>query len=63
MVLVGGPGDGRKVRASGPTVVWRACLYERTSGHQQVRGREVPVYGHRSDCCEGDGHGDTDGCE
>ncbi|MEU4567046.1 hypothetical protein [Micromonospora sp. NPDC023956] len=62
-LLRGGPGDGRVVDVSRPEVVWRSCLYERTSDMQQVRGREVRVYAHRPDCCEGYGRGDVDGCE
>ncbi|MFY1686529.1 hypothetical protein [Plantactinospora sp. WMMB782] len=63
VVLQGGPGGGQQVEASGPTVVWRACLYERTGDYQRVKGAELRVYGHQPDCCEGYGRGDTDGCE
>jgi len=63
VVLVGVPGGGQQVEASGPSLVWRACLYERTGDRQKVQDVEVRVYGHRPDCCEGYGRGDTDGCE
>jgi hypothetical protein len=63
VVLVGGPGAGQQVEASGSALPWRACLYERTSDRQRVRGVELRVYGHRADCCEGYGRGDVDRCE
>ncbi|MBE1485608.1 hypothetical protein [Plantactinospora soyae] len=63
VVLVGGPGAGQQVEVAGGTVVWRSCLYERTGEHRRMRGVEVRAHGHRPDCCEGHGRGDTDVCE
>ncbi|GAB3976929.1 hypothetical protein V1634_27225 [Plantactinospora veratri] len=63
VVLLGGSGGGQRVQVSGATVVWRACLYERTGDHQRVGGMDLRVYAHRPDCCQGYGRGDADGCE
>ncbi|WP_229402597.1 hypothetical protein [Micromonospora okii] len=62
-VLSGGPGDGQVVAGGGETVVWRACLYERTGDLDVRRGEQVRVYAHRTDCCEGYGRGAEDRCE
>ncbi|AVT39624.1 hypothetical protein [Plantactinospora sp. BB1] len=63
VVLQGGPGGGQQMETSGPTLVWRACLYERSGEHQWVKGGELRVYAHVVDCCEGYGRGDTEQCE
>ncbi|HEY0698957.1 MAG TPA: hypothetical protein VGD43_14245 [Micromonospora sp.] len=63
MALAGGPGDTQLVTASGPTIVWRACLYERTRERTEAGGWDVPVYAHRPDCCEAYGRGADDRCE
>ncbi|MFI0795071.1 hypothetical protein ACH4OY_20675 [Micromonospora rubida] len=63
MLLRGGPGDGQVVAGAGETVVWRACLYERTGDVDVRRGEQVRVYEHRADCCERYGRGAEDRCE
>ena len=63
MVLRRGPGDGQVVSATGETVVWRACLYERTNDWAWARGADRRVYEHRPDCCEPYGRGSEDRCE
>ncbi|MFG1953896.1 hypothetical protein [Micromonospora sp. NPDC048830] len=63
VVLRGGPGDGRVVRGGPESVVWGACLYERTTDVSQVHGRDLRVYRHRPDCCEPFGRGSEDRCE
>ncbi|MET8278323.1 hypothetical protein [Micromonospora sp. NPDC005174] len=63
VLLRGGPADGRVINGGGETVVRGACLYERTGQKADHRGKELPVYGHRADCCEADGRGAVDGCE
>lgn len=61
--LSGGPSDGRVVVGGGEAVVRGACLYERTGGTTTHRGKALPVYRHRPDCCEADQRGAVDGCE
>ncbi|MFI1194113.1 hypothetical protein ACH4T9_12760 [Micromonospora sp. NPDC020750] len=63
VLLRGGPGDGQVVAGGGETVVWRACLYERTGDVDVRRGGQVRVYEHRADCCERYGRGAEDRCE
>ncbi|MCM0678297.1 hypothetical protein NCC78_27015 [Micromonospora phytophila] len=63
VLLRGGPGDGQVVDGGGETVVWGACLYERTAEVGHRRGRDLRVYRHRADCCEAYGRGAEDRCE
>ncbi|MFF3869594.1 hypothetical protein [Micromonospora sp. NPDC001898] len=63
VLLRGGPGDGQVVAGAGETVVWQACLYERTTGLDGRHGGQVRVYRHRPGCCEPYGRGAEDRCE
>ncbi|MFF0372762.1 hypothetical protein [Micromonospora sp. NPDC005087] len=63
VLLRGGPGDGHVVDGGGESVVWGACLYERTSDIGRSRGRDLRVYQHRPDCCQPYGRGSEDRCE
>ncbi len=63
VLLNGGPADGRVINSDGETVVRGTCLYERTGETADHRGKALPVYRHRPDCCEADGGGSVDGCE
>ncbi len=63
-LLRGGPGDNHTTHAPRPDLVWRACLYQRTTDRTHAAGRELHVYEHRPDCCDWpNSRGDTDGCE
>jgi hypothetical protein len=63
-LLRGGPGDNHTTHAPRPDLVWRACLYQRTTDTAHHHGQEVRVYAHRPDCCDWpNSRGDTDGCE
>lgn len=64
VLLNGGPGHGQVTETpGGETLVWRACLYERTTETGRARGEDMRVYAHRPDCCERYGRGAEDGCE
>ncbi|MFD1324513.1 hypothetical protein [Micromonospora sonneratiae] len=63
VLLRGGPGAGQVVNGGSETLVWPACLYERTLEWERVARRELRVYAHRPDCCEPYGRGAEDRCE
>lgn len=64
VLLSGGPGNGQVVKVpGGETLVWRACLYERTNDTSRALGEPARVYAHRPDCCEANGRGSEDRCE
>ncbi|MFG2012291.1 hypothetical protein ACGFNF_24845 [Micromonospora sp. NPDC048868] len=63
VLLRHGPGDGQVVDGRGETVVWGACLYERTGDREERHGHTLVVFRHRPDCCEPYGRGSEDRCE
>ncbi|MCX5066693.1 hypothetical protein OOJ91_12465 [Micromonospora lupini] len=64
VLLSGGPGAGQVAETTGgDTLVWRACLYERTGETGRAGGESLRVYAHREDCCEAKGRGSEDRCE